>query len=287
MKKITLLSVISTLCLLMSAVQINAQIEAPQPSPTSTLTQTVGLTEVKIEYSRPGLKGRTMFGGHLPYDKIWRTGANASTKITVSDDVQINDKDLPKGTYALYTIPGEDEWTIILHKNINHWGVGGKKYKEEEDAFRFKVPSSRVKNKVETFTIDINDIRNEGGTINIMWENTKVSFNLAVDTDNKVMSDIKRKMKGIAGSTYYQAARYYHETGKDANEALEWISKAMELDGEKFWMMRLKALIYADLRKYSYAIKTAKKSSALAKEAGNESYVSMNAASIKEWTKKK
>ena len=287
MKKIRIFTIIGTLCLLMSAVQVDGQIKAPQPSPTSKLIQTVGLTEIKIDYSRPGLKGRKMFGGHLPYNKIWRTGANASTKITVSDDVQINDNDLPKGTYALYTIPSEDEWTIIFHKNTSHWGVGGKNYKEAEDVFRFKVPSSTMKHKLETFTIDINDIRSEGATISIMWENTKVSFNLAVDTDNKVMADIKKKMKGISGSTYYQAARYYHESSKDPDQALEWVSMAMELDGEKFWMMRLKALIYADLRKYNYAIKTAKKSSALAKEAGNDSYVRMNAASIEEWSKKK
>lgn len=272
--------------LLVSVATTQAQIKAPQASPKAKLTQTVGLTEVAIEYSRPSLKGREMFGGMLPFGEMWRTGANASTKVTVSDDVQIQDNDLPKGTYALYTIPGDGEWTIVFHKNTSYWGTGGKDYKESEDAFRFTVPTQKLSEKVETFTIDINDLRNGSATINLMWENTKVSFNLAVDTDSKVMADIKQKMKGVSGSTYYQAARYYYEADKDMEQALEWIQKALELEGEKFWMVRLKALIYAKDGKYKQAIKTAERSSELAKAAGNDSYVRMNETSIAEWSKK-
>ncbi len=285
MKKLTFLVLMFGL-LLAGVPEINAQIDAPQPSPIATVTQEIGLTNMKIVYSRPGLKGRKMFGGHIPYGELWRTGANASTKITVSDDVQIEDNNLPKGTYALYTIPGEEEWTIIFHKNITHWGTGGKNYNEKEDVFRFKVLSKRLNDKVETFTIDINDINNNGATINLLWGNTKVSFKVAVDTDSKVMADIKKKMKGVSGTTYYQAARYYHEAGKDGEQALEWIQKAIELEGEKFWMYRLKALILADLKKYKQATKAAKKSSTLAEEAGNEDYVRMNKASIEEWKEK-
>lgn len=285
MKKLAFLAVIVTM-FLVSALDVNGQITAPPASPKATVIQEVGLTEVKIVYSRPGLKGRKMFGGHLPYGELWRTGANASTKITVSDDVQIEDNDLPKGTYALYTIPGEEEWTIIFHKNTSHWGTGGKNYNADEDAFRFKVPSTTLNDKVETFTIDINDIRNNSATVNLKWENTQVSFKIAVDTDSKVLADIKKKMKGVSGTTYYQAARYYHETGKNGQQALGWIQKAIELDGDKFWMYRLKALILADLKKYKQAIKAARKSTALAEEAGNQDYVRMNDASIVEWKEK-
>jgi hypothetical protein len=263
--------------------QAYAQIHAPEVSPPATLTQIIGLTEVKIEYSRPGLKGRKMFGGFLPYGQMWRTGANASTKITISDDVQIQDNELPAGTYALYTIPEEEEWTIILHKNLSHWGTGGKDYNKDEDVFRFKVKPTSLTEKVETFTIDINDIQSNSASIELRWENTKVSFLLGVDTDAKVMADIKQKMKGVSGTTYYQAARYYHETGKDANQALEWVQAAIELEGEKFWMLRLKALILADLKRYKKAIKEAEQSSLLAKEAGNDNYVKMNDESIREW----
>jgi len=285
MKKLTFLVMICLLCL-GSVLEVNGQIKAPPASPKATVIQEIGLTETKIVYSRPGLKGRKMFGGHLPYGELWRTGANASTKITVSDDVQIQDNNLPKGTYALYTIPGKEEWTIIFHKNISHWGTGGKKYNKEEDVFRFKVNSTRLNEKVENFTIDINDIRTNSATMNLKWENTKVSFKIAVDTDSKVLADIKQKMKGVSGTTYYQAARYYHETGKNSKQALEWIQKAIEMDGDKFWMYRLKALIFADLKKYKQATKAAKKSSTLAEEAGNTDYVRMNNASIEEWKEK-
>ena len=279
MKKIGLLFAFG---LLLSTLTI-AQIKAPAASPSATLTQTVGLTEVKIEYSRPGLKGRRMFGGFLPYNQLWRTGANASTKITISDDVQIEDNDLPAGTYALYTIPGKDEWTIIIHKNITHWGTGGKNYSKSEDAFRFKVKSTKLTEKVETFTIGIDNVQSNSASIELKWENTKVSFLLGVNTEAKVMADIKQKMKGVSGTTYYQAAKYYHETGKDKNQALQWVQSAIELEGEKFWMLRLKALILADMRRYKKAIKAAERSTILAKEAGNDNYVKMNKASIKDW----
>jgi hypothetical protein len=260
-----------------------AQIKSPAASPSSTLIQTVGLTEVQIEYGRPGLKGRSMFGGFLPYNQLWRTGANASTKITISDDVQIEDNNLPAGTYAIYTIPGKKEWTIILHKNITHWGTGGKNYDKKEDAFRFKVKSTELNDKVETFTIEISDVQANSASIDLKWENTKVSFLVAVNSDLKVMADIKQKMKGVSGTTYYQAARYYHETGKDKNQALQWVQAAIELEGEKFWMLRLKALILADMRRYKKAIKAAERSTIQAKEEGNDNYIKMNDASIRDW----
>lgn len=279
MKKLVLLFSIG---LLLSTLT-TAQIKSPAASPSSSLTQTVGLTEVQIDYSRPGLKGRRMFGGFLPYNKLWRTGANASTKITISDDVQIQDNDLTAGTYALYTIPGKDNWTIILHKNITHWGTGGKNYDKKEDAFRFKVKSTKLAYKVETFTIEISDVRPNSASIELKWENTKVSFLLGVNTEAKVMADIKQKMKGISGTTYYQAAKYYHETGKDKNQALQWVQAAIELEGEKFWMLRLKALILADMNRYKKAIKSAERSTIQAKEEGNDNYVKMNDVSIKDW----
>lgn len=281
MKKVLFFLVI----IAMTSFSATAQINAPAASPEAILTQVVGLTTIKIEYSRPGLKGRQMFGGLLPYGEMWRTGANAATKITIGDNAQIHDNDVPAGTYALYTIPGEEEWTIIFHKNTTHWGIGGKNYKKSEDAFRFKVKPTRLAEKVETFTIDINNIRSDNASIDLMWENTKVSFTINLDSDAKVMADIKQKMKGVSGTTYYQAAKYYYDNKKDLDQALEWVQIGMEKEGEKFWMMRLKALILADQQKYKKAMKAAERSIVLAEEEGNDSYVEMNRQSIAEWEK--
>ncbi|MGB0862564.1 MAG: DUF2911 domain-containing protein [Saprospiraceae bacterium] len=283
MKKLIILSLIILNIGIVNSSQ--AQIEYPAPSPPSKMIQTVGLTEIQVEYSRPSLKGRKMFGGLLPYGELWRTGANACTKITVNDDVEIQGNDLPKGTYALYTIPNRDEWTIIFHKNTTHWGTGGKNYDSKEDAFRFTVKPTFTSEKVETFTIDINNIRSQTASIDLLWDNAKISFNITVDTDSKVMADIKKKMKGISGTTYYQAARYYHEEKKDFDLALEWIEKAIDIEGDKYWLLRLKSLILADLGKTKKAIKVAKKSKKLAQEDGNENYVKLNETSIKEWKK--
>jgi hypothetical protein len=283
MKKLIITSLIALIIGIAHSVQ--AQIEYPAPSPPSKAIQTVGLTEIQVEYSRPSLKGRKMFGGLLPYGELWRTGANASTKITVSDDVDIQGNDLPKGTYALYTIPNKDEWVIIFHKNTTHWGTGGKNYNPDEDVFRFTVKPTLTSEKVESFTIDINNLRSETASINILWDNVKVSFNITVDTDSKVMADIKKKMKGISGTTYYQAARYYHEEHKDYELALEWIDKALDIEGDKYWLLRLKSLILSELGKTKKAIKIAKKSKKLAEQDGNENYVKLNETSIQEWEK--
>lgn len=261
-----------------------AQVSTPAPSPLGTLSQRVGLTDIKIEYSRPSLRGRRMFGENLPYNEIWRVGANASTKLTFSEDVKISGNALPKGMYALYAIPGPYEWTIIVNKNITLWGADG--YKEEEDAFRFKVKPETTSNKVETLTIDVANIKDEAADIELAWENTKVTFNVTMDTDSKVMTSIKRAMDGTPGDTYFQAAVYYLEHGKDLNQALEWMNKAVEKGGERFWVLRQKSLIEAKLGKTPDAIKSAERSLALAKEAKNNDYVRMNERSLAEWKKK-
>ncbi len=263
-----------------------AQVKTPAASPSSKLMQTVGMTEVEIAYSRPSRSGRKIYGDLVPFDELWRTGANASTKITFSDDISIEGKDLKKGTYALYTIPGKEEWTIIIHNNLTHWGTGG--YKEEENAVRFNVKSSAIKETVETFTIGISSIGLGTASIDITWENTKVSFGIDTKVDAQVQSSIKKALSGPTMDDYYQAASYNLTAEKDLEQALVWINLAMEKGGnEKFWMVRRKALIEAKLGKYKDAIASAKLSLELAEKAANEDYVRMNKASIEEWKKMK
>ena len=263
------------------------QIELPAPSPTATFLQKVGLTEVSINYSRPSKKGRTIFGDLVPYGKLWRTGANNATKFTFSDDVKIGGKDLPAGTYALFTIPGEDEWTIIFNNNFNQGGTGN--YKESEDALRVNIKSIKIPATIETLLINVEDLKPTSAIIEILWESTVVQIPLEVSVDERIMASIDKAMK-ITPNTYYSAAIYYRDSGKDLNQALEWMNEAIkiyEADGRNvFWVYRQKSLLEADMKKYSNAVTTAKVSLEKAKEAGNDDYVKMNSESIAEWSKK-
>ncbi|MEQ1744123.1 MAG: DUF2911 domain-containing protein [Saprospiraceae bacterium] len=275
------------LAFLASATLGFAQIKTPQPSPVGSFSQNIGLIKVDVEYSRPSAKGRKIFGSLVPFGDMWRTGANAATKVTFSDAVKVNFNALDKGSYALYTIPGEKEWTIIFYKNTTFWGVpDAKDFKEEDVAARFSVPVKMLSNKVETFTMNIGNLANDGGDIEMSWENTLVVIPIKIDTDTKVMADIKSTMAGPKANDYYSAARYYFEEGKDMEQALEWVNKNLEMAGDKFWVLRLKANIQAKLGKYKDAIATATKSTELATADGNSDYPRMNAESIAEWKKK-
>jgi Protein of unknown function (DUF2911) len=262
-----------------------AQIKAPQPSPTSKITQTVGLTEIALEYSRPSAKGRKVFGGLVPFGELWRTGANAATKVTFSENVKIGGTEIPKGSYAIYTIPNEKEWDVIIHKNTTHWGLDD--YNQSEDAVRFKAKPVMLNNTVETFTMQIDNLKNNSCDISIAWENTLLAFPVSLYTEDAMVTGIKRAMDGPSANDYYTAARYYHEENKDPKQALEWVTRSLEKGGDKFWILRMKALLQAKIGDYTGAIATAEKSSELAKKEGNLDYPRMNEASVKEWKVKK
>jgi len=264
----------------------NAQIKTPAPSPVAKISQDVGLIKVDVEYSRPSAKGRKVFGDLVPYGEMWRTGANASTKVTISDDAKVAGTALPKGTYALYAVPGEKEWSVIFYKNTSFWGTPDP-FKEEDVQARVTVPSQPVRDLVETFTINFNNLRNNGGDIEISWEYTKVVVPITIDTDSKVMKAIETTMGGPSANDYNAAARYYFEEKKDMAQALVWVDKALEKGGDRFWILRLKANILAELGRYADAIAVAQKSTELAKKEGNEDYPRMNDKSIMEWSKKK
>lgn len=265
----------------------SAQIKTPAPSPSCKVSQEVGLIRIDLDYSRPSAKGRKVFGDLVPFGDMWRTGANGSTKITFSEAVKIGGVELPKGTYALYTTPGEKEWNVIFYKNTSFGGVPGKDFNEADVAVRFNVPSAPQRDMVETFTININNLRNNGADLEISWEYTKVVVPISLDTDSKVMADIKAQMEGPSANTYYQSARYYYEEKKDMNMALAWVQMALDKGGEKFWILRQKALILAELGRFKDAIATAERSSELAKADGNKDYQRMNEKSIMDWAKRK
>lgn len=262
-----------------------AQIETPQPSPLGALEQVVGVSEINVEYSRPSLKGRKIFGALIPFNELWRTGANASTKVSFADDVKIAGQELKAGKYALYTIPGEKEWTIIFNANLELWGTDG--YKQEEDVLRVTVAASALKDTKETFTIELDHLTDNSCHINILWENTKVAIPVEVNTEDAVLAAINKTMAGPSEGDYYKSAVYYLSIDKDLEQALEWMNKSIELSGkEKFWVLHRKALILGKLGQKEEAIKVATRSKELAAEANYEPYVKMNEEKIKEWSAK-
>jgi hypothetical protein len=223
----------------------------------------------------------------IPYGKLWRTGANNATKFTFSDDVKIGGKDLSAGTYALFTIPGENEWTVIFNKNYNQGGTAN--YKESEDALRVSIKPVTIPATIETFQINIENVKPSSALIELLWESTLVQIPIEVSIDERIMASIEQSLT-VGPGTYQQAALYYQQSGKDLTQALAWMNKALkihEAEGRNvFWMYRQKSLIEADMKKYSDAVATAKVSLDKAKEAGNEGYVKMNTESIAEWSKK-
>lgn len=274
--------VITTLVLM--TVPAIAQIRTPAPSTTSEVKQTVGLTEINIVYSRPSMKGRTIFAkdGIVPFGSMWRTGANSATKLTFGDDVKIGGKDLKKGSYALFTKPDANEWTIMLF-NYDTPNAGG--YADKTPVVTFMAKPKMMGDAVETFTIGVNDITNTNAHIDIMWEKTKVSLPLQVEVEKRVMADIERVMAGPTQNDYSAAASFYYDK-KDYSKALEYIQKANAKDA-KFWNLRTESLILADMGKIAEAIKTAEMSKKLAMQEKNDDYVRMNDKSIAEWSKKK
>ena len=257
--------------------QLHAQIDTPQPSPLSTVSQRVGMTDVTVTYSRPSMKGRAIYGDLVPYDALWRTGANQATKISFSDTVEVAGKKVPGGEYALFTIPGEQQWTIILNKNTEQSGTGN--YQESEDAVRFQVAPIATKETYETFTVAFSDISQTSASLNILWEDTRVQFPIEdPNVDRKVMAQIDEKMAnaGDNAGLYYQAASYYYSADKDLKQAQEWIDKAVALDSTKYWMLHLQAKIHAENDDYEQAKASARKSMELAQENGNMDYVRLN-----------
>lgn len=261
-----------------------AQITIPKKSPYAKIYQKVGLTDINIEYSRPSARGRTIFGDLVPYNQLWRTGANASTKIKLSTDVEILGQEVPAGQYAIYTIPNKDSWEFVFHKNTSLWGTGGKDYTETENLMRFKVESQTEANFAETFQISIEDLSDIQCTIILAWGHTRVAFQVDLETDLEVLKNIDKAMQGVAANTYYSAASYYLDKQLDLNKALGWIDKAID-QTNSYWMVRKKAQILFAQNKTSSAIEVNRKALKLAEKAGSEMYMNSIQKEIDAWQK--
>lgn len=288
MKNVKTSFLVAFAALLLSSTQVSAQLSMPAPSPMGTVTQRVGLTEMSVKYSRPSAKGRKIFGEVVSYGKGWRTGANQATVISFKDDVTVEGTKVAAGEYALYTIPTENEWTIVLNKNTKAGGNIGD-YKEAEDVARFKVKPTKTEDRTETFTINFADLTPSTANLEMLWEKTSVKFKVTTEVESKVMAQIQEKVingKDVAPDMYAAAAVYYNDNNKDPKQALEWIKKANEKD-PKFWNLHTQAKLEAKNKDYKNAIKSAEKSKELAKTAKNDDYVRMNDEKIAEWKKLK
>ena len=278
--------IIFALAVLISQFVAQAQIKTPQASPRSIVNQMVGLTEVELNYSRPGAKGRPVFGNLVPFGKLWRTGANENTTISFSDDVIIDGKTLKKGKYALYTVPRIESWDIIFYTTTDNWGLP-EQFNEANVALKTTVKEEALSKPVESLTIAISNLETNSGTLEISWENSFVALKFEVPTQKTAMTSIEKVLAGPTANDYYAAANFLFQTSTDLAKSLVYVNKSLELSKDKpFWFLRLKSLIQAKQGDKSGAIETAKLSLEAAEEAKNQDYVKMNKDSIAEWSKK-
>ena len=277
------------LAMMIASYAIEAQVKTPQPSPTADVKQVVGLTDVNIVYSRPSAKGRIIFGDLVPFGKLWRTGANANTTISFSEDIIIAGKTLKKGNYALFTNPKADNWEIIFYSDTDNWG-NPEKWDETKVALKANAKPEMLNRKVESFTIAINGLENDAAYLEISWEKTLVALKFEVPTQKAAMASIDKVLAGPTAGDYFSSAQYYFQSNGDLNKSLEYVNKAISMakpgSDIPFWQQRQKSLIQAKLGDKKGAIETAKLSLAGALKAANGDYVKMNSDSIAEWSKK-
>ncbi|BAO56654.1 DUF2911 domain-containing protein [Nonlabens marinus] len=271
---------LAALCLI--SLGAYAQITPVQPSPSAKLMQTVGLTDVSVAYSRPAMRGREIFGELVPFNQVWRTGANANTIVTFTDSITLGGQKLKAGDYALYTKPGKDQWEVIFYSNTDNWGTPAD-WDDSLVAARVMATPVKMANASENFTIAINNLKTDGASLDMMWDKTMVSVPFNVPTDEKMLASINRIISGPTAADYFSAASFYLETGKDIKQAKEWIDMAAAKSPNAYWMWRTKSLIEAKMGDKNAAIESAKKSMALAAAAPNPDYVRLNKISLEEW----
>jgi len=265
---------------------MNAQVQTPALSPVSKFEQKVGLTDITIQYSRPGKRDRLVFGDVVPFGEMWRLGANENTKITSSDAIIFGKDTVKAGTYAMYAKPEKDNWTLFLYSETTNWGVPDP-WDTKKVVYETKLPVVQLNDVVETLTISIEKIENNGASLVIMWDKSKIALPFTVNTKDKVLASIKKTMEGPSANDYNRSATFYYQEKIDVKKALEWSTKACEMRPEAYWMLRTKALLQAENGDFKGAIVTAKKSMELAEKDGDTAYVKMNKTSIEEWSKKK
>ncbi|WP_118975383.1 DUF2911 domain-containing protein [Taibaiella koreensis] len=280
MKRI-FITILTSGCLVFSTYA--QDLKLPAPSPTATIKQDFSTSSIEINYSRPAMRGRKIFGDLVPYGQVWRTGANTATKVTFNEDVmlegvpaqkgaempdfapgkqyEVNRFAIPKGTYALYTVPGRNAWKIILNKGIGNWGVSG--FDPKDDVAEFVVHTDKLADAVQSFTISLDNLTGNQCALVLSWENTKVTIPVVAENDQRITEYLEKSINEPK-RPYQQAANYYLETGKNLDKALTYANKAIEENKEAFWLYWLKARIYQKMGNKKEAVTAAQKSATLA-----------------------
>jgi tetratricopeptide (TPR) repeat protein len=263
-----------------------AQINIPRICPSSTIQQTIGLTDFEVDYSRPAKRGRVLVNGLIPYGRIWRVGANESTKFKVSHDILVNGDTLKAGVYALYAFPDKEKWDIVFHSDTSHWGDGRDAYDPSKDALRVTSNMYYENDNVENFRIDFQNLDHNSGTMVWAWGTFRISVECTVFTDDYVMKDIEKQvLENPNALTFYQAARYFQEQEKESELALEYLDEAESIEGATYYIYRVRALVLAKLEEYEKAIQSAQTSKELAQKEGKDEFVRLNEGYILEWKK--
>jgi len=274
------------ICLfLIGALPLAAQTPAlklPRASQHAVITQTVGLTDITIDYSRPVAKGRAIFGGLVPYDKVWRTGANDATTITFSDDVTINGQALAKGAYSLHTIPGKDSWTIIFNKVAKQWGSFS--YDQAQDALRVTAKPQKAP-FAEVFTIGFPDVTPDNATVVLRWADLAVGFTVGTNTTAKTMASVSEAVSAAAATDFQtpQRAASFAFDSASYDQALKWADQSVGIK-QTMSNLYLKARIQAKKGDKAGAIATAQSALKLATPNDKELAGEIQ-ASIDEWKK--
>ena len=273
------------LCLfLLVSLNISSQIQTPAPSPATKVQQTIGLTEVTLEYARPSVRNREIFGNLVPYDKVWRTGANENSVISFSTSVKIGYADVPAGKYSVYTIPNKDSWEFILYSDYNNWGLPSD-WDEKKVVVRQKFTPTKLENKMESFKFAFDNLTNNSFTLGVTWGYFYLPVEIKLPTTKIVMSSIEEILKNPTSSDLYKAAVYLLQENRDLRMAKEWMNQSIAMmDNPRFYHLRQQSLIYAALKDYKMAIKVAKTSLEKSIAAGNSDYEKMNQDSISIWS---
>lgn len=269
-----MLKKILTSTLIVANLSTFAQLKTPKASPLSTITQQVGVSEIKISYSRPSVNQRDVFGDVVPYNQLWRTGANSCSTIDINTDFTILNTKITAGKYSILSRPSNNQWIIYLYQDTDFSGVP-KEFDEKKVVGEFRVPVTKLNQKQETFLISIENITTKSFNLNLSWENQLVTLPIQLPTHEIVMENIKKTMQSgnVSANEYYAAADYYFENNVDLNQALIWIKKSTELHGKNlFWVMRKQALIEEKLGKKKDAVKSATIGLEEAKNSNNEQY---------------
>jgi len=263
--------------LLLTANAASAQLKLPAASSAQTVTQGLGIENVTLSYSRPSMNGRKIFGELVPYNEVWRTGANTNTTLTFEGDVSLNGHKLAAGTYALFTIPNKSEWTVIISKNTKQWGAYT--YNQAEDALRFNVKPQTLNTAVETFTISFDNVTPTSAVLSLAWEKTAIKVDLKVEQQAKILASIDEAMKGEK-KPYFAAAQYYFNNNLDLNKALVWFDEAAKAQPKAAHVLYWKAKAQLKAGDKKGAIETATKGVEVATEGKNSEYIKLNTQAL-------